>query len=155
MRLLFAKNNGVLLPASREARVFVGTLKKDEGAGMDLQVVSDIGFHKKLIALLELAFEHWEPNDDRRIDGISLRKDFEQFRKKVMVLAGYYDEYWNAAGEVRLDARSISFEKCDNLKRAQLYRAVLEVVWTRILQPTGYRSRDHAEAVAAAFMEFE
>lgn len=155
MRLLFAKHNGVLIPVTREARVFVAKLKKDEGAGMDLRVVNNLSFHKKLIALLELAYSVWQPNKDMRIDGIAVRQDFIQFRKKVMVLAGHYDAWYSASGDVAFEAKSISFAECDDLDRARLYKAVLEVVWERILQPGGYRSREEVEAVAAQLMDFE
>lgn len=156
MRLLFAKHpGGLLMPVSREARVFVGSLKKDEGAGLNVKVVNNIQFHKKLIALLELAFHHWEPNVDFRIDGVSVRQDFIQFRKKVMVLAGHYREWYDAEGNVTLDPLSISFAECDELERIRLYKAVMEVVWARILQPIGYPSKEHAEVTAAMFMDFE
>ena len=134
---------------------FVESLKAGTGAALDFKRARNVGFHRKLFALLNLAFAVWQPNDDLRIDGVSVRKDFESFRKMVLILAGHADASYGLDGAVHFEARSISFGRCNELEFTTVYKSVLDVVWERILQHGRYRSIAEMESVAARLLGFD
>jgi hypothetical protein len=154
-RLWFEKHNGVLLPVDHASIQFLATLKKGHGVALDVKAARNVKFHRKLFALLNLAFEVWQPNEDLRFDGISVRKDFESFRKMVLILAGHADVSYGLDGAVHFEARSISFAQCDELSFAPVYKAVLDVVWERILKFGRYRSLAEVESVASRLLGFD
>lgn len=109
-------------------------------------------FHRKFFALLNLAYEYWEPGEIDSKYG-KPEKNFERFRKDLTILAGYYDTVINIKGEVRVEAKSISFASMDNDEFEKLYNAVLDVVLKRIpvLSEMG---REKVKELTEKFMEF-
>lgn len=89
--------------------------------------------HKKFFALLNLAFEGWEPIEQQH-NGIPAQKSFERFRKDVICQAGYYDVVANLKGEVRAEAKSIAFGSMDELEFDKLYNDVVNVILKHVLQ---------------------
>ena len=154
-KLFFEKHNGVLLPVEHDSIAFVESLKAGTGCAMDFKRARNVPFHRKMFALLNLAFQIWQPNDDLRIDGVSVRKDFVSFRKMVLVLAGHADASYGLDGSVHFEARSISFGSCNELDFTAVYKRVLDVVWERILQHGRYRSVAEMESVAARLLGFD
>lgn len=156
MQAVFAKvPGGLLMPVCTDAKRFLAALSRDEGVLVEASKVTDLRLHRKLFALLELAFDAWEPNDDLVVIGESRRKDFNQFREGVLVLAGHCDASYTGAGVVRLKARSISLLECDGYEFERIYRAVLDVVWTRVLKYVRYTSPAAAERVIEELLTYE
>ena len=57
--------------------------------------------HKKFFALLNIAFEAWEPAEICSKYGVP-QKNFNQFRKDVTILSGYYELYNRLDGTFRV-----------------------------------------------------
>lgn len=89
-------------------------------------------FLKKYYALLNLAFDAWEP--DAEYKGERVAKNFEQFRNDCTVLAGFYDATVTLGGQVRMVAKSISFGKMEESEFDKLYNATVNVILARILK---------------------
>lgn len=89
------------------------------------------GFHRKFFALLNLAFEYWEPGEIDSKYG-KPEKNFDQFRKDVIILAGFYKSVIRLDGSVRIEPESISFGSMDQDTFERLYNAVLMVCMERI-----------------------
>ncbi len=125
-----------------------------QGIRFSVKKVRNVLFHRKFFALLGLAFDAWEPDTDVRVDGMSIRKDREGFRKNVLVLAGFCDAHYDLNGGVSFAPHSISFASMDEVRFAQLYQAVLDVVWTRILRHCRYKNQQELENVVLRLMQF-
>lgn len=156
MQAVFAKvPGGLLMPACTDAKRFIASLSRDEGVLVEVSKVTDMRLHRKLFALLELAFDAWEPNDDLLVLGESRRKDFNHFRSGILILAGHCDAQYSSSGVVRLNARSISLSECAGHEFELVYRAVLDVVWSRVLKYVRYTSPAQAERVIDELLTYE
>lgn len=110
-------------------------------------------FHRKFFALLNLAFEAWEPDRVRQqYKGLPVQKNFERFRSDVTIAAGYFDQTFDLDGNMKLEAKSIKFASMDDADFEMLYSAVVDVVLGKIL--TTYKDRAELDDVVAQVMRF-
>lgn len=126
----------------RHAKHNVGSLVTGE-----MRQSRNLQFHRKLMALMQLAFEQWEPPTNETYKGEPVGKSFDRFRKDVTILAGYHTATFNIRGELRLEAQSISFANMDEGTFAQLYDKVLDVLMARVLAGKGYTKADVEDLV--------
>ena len=70
-------------------------------------------------------------------------------------MAGFYESYVNFKGEVRLEAKSLSFDKMNEEEFAQVYKGFLDVVWTRILKSKGYETPEKIDAYVNELLRYE
>jgi len=130
--LKLIKSHGVLLAADDETAdriahylsgdLLIGTFRK----------VRNPKFHRKFFALLDVAYESWEPEPLASEFGAP-QKNRELFREQVTILAGHYESSFSLDGSVRLRAKSISFAAMDDVAFGELYSAVADVILQKIL----------------------
>lgn len=125
--------SGALVPIDPQAVEFITKLKLGAGVTASIKKHRNPAFHRKLFALLNIAFDSWEP-EQKEYKGMRVLKNFDQFRNDVTVLSGYYETSINLKGEVRLTAKSISFSNMDDDEFADLYSKVIDVILSRILK---------------------
>lgn len=89
-------------------------------------------FHKKFFAMLKVGFDAWEPPELEH-KGLPVQKNFDRFRKDCTIAAGFYDPVANLRGEVRAEARSISFASMTQEDFEKVYSAVVDVLLERVL----------------------
>jgi hypothetical protein len=90
------------------------------------------GFHKKFFAMLKAGFDAWEP-PEAEYRGLPVEKNFDRFRRDCIIAAGWYDTVVNIKGEVRAEAKSMSFAAMSEDEFRQLYDAVAELLLKHIL----------------------
>ena len=86
----------------------------------------NIAFHRKFFALLNMAYDLWDPGEINSKYGTP-KKNFTMFRKDTTILAGYYHTVIRLDGSVRIEADSISFSKMDDKTFGELYSNVIDV----------------------------
>lgn len=156
MQAYFVKGpGGCLIPVGPEAEQLVASMPAGGGMWADVETIQHPKLLRKLFKLFELAFDAWEPVEQLVTRGESGRKDFAQFRKDVLILAGHCRRYVNAAEEVRLEAKSLSPAKCEGVELQGIYTKVLDVVWSRILRNARYASPVEVEHVIEKLITFE
>jgi hypothetical protein len=123
-----------------------------EGAGFQATVkqYNHPGFHRKLFALLQHAYDVWEPRDVR-YRGEPVRKNFEAFRRDVTIMAGFGDVYVDLEGRLCPIARSLDFGRMNQTQREALFSALVDVVLTRILTNYTRADLDNVLAQTLAF----
>lgn len=131
-QIVLTKGIHGLVPVDQSGAEFLSKLKLGQGVTVTVKRARNVGFHRKLFALLNLAFDAWEPVGNT-YKGQHVSKNFEQFRNDVTVLAGYYDTAITLKGDTRLTAKSISFANMSQEEFEALYSAVVDVVLQRIL----------------------
>jgi hypothetical protein len=146
---------GALIPASEEAGELLRKLKSGAPVFVEIKRIRNHGFHKKMFALFKLAFDVWEPETPMDYKGQPVAKDFDRFRRDITILAGFFKAVYNARGEVRLEAESLSFASMTEERFAEVYRAVLTTVWNRVLQNAGYASKEEVDRVLDELLRFE
>lgn len=133
MNLAFTKTVGnALFPADQSTAEAVSKAKLGTVWRGDFKKARNPLFHRKYFALLNLAFDYWNP-DLPEIHGIRAEKSFEQFRKDVTILAGYYSVETRLDGTARVNAKSISFAQMDEAEFENLYSATIDVILRKVM----------------------
>lgn len=153
--MLVKTPGGALAPVDAEAREMVDKLKLGQGIQASVRRARNVRFHRKGMALFRLAYDVWEPLTPLEYKGLPVAKDFERFRKDMTILAGFYKAVYNARGEVRLEAESLSFASMAEDRFEKVFRAVLNVVWNRVLRNAGYETEAEVERVVDELMRFD
>ena len=98
------------LPNSQPVRVKVTRMRNPQ-------------FHRKFFALLNYLFDIWEPEEENHVGD----KNFDRFRKDIVILAGFYERYIRLDGTTRIEPKSSSFANMDEDEFEQLYEKVIDV----------------------------
>lgn len=120
-----------LQPASEGDAVLLTKIKTGETVKLKLTRVRNVQFHRKFFALLNFGFDYWQP-EPMEIEGIVAEKNFERFRKDVIVLAGFYEPNYRLNGDVRFEAKSISFGSMSEDEFEKLYSACVDVILNKV-----------------------
>jgi len=129
----------ILIPADAEAVEAVTKFKLGRPFRAIVKMVRQYKFHQKYFTLLDFAFDLWEP-EIPTYKGQIVQKEKEEFRKNIIILAGYYKVVFDVNGNLKLRARSISFAKMDQDEFEKLYSATVNVILEKIL--TNYTKDD-------------
>jgi hypothetical protein len=150
--IVLMKAGQALVPYDEAAATFIQKMKLGELAHADYKRVRNYKFHKKYFKLIEFAFDQWEPQEGLTYQGQVVAKNKERFRKDVAILAGFFETTVNLKGQVRLEAKSISFSQMDEIEFEALYSKTIDVVLQRIL--TKYTRAD-IDAVIEELLRFD
>ena len=131
MKLALSKVPNGLIPADPQSQELTDGLKVGEVIHSDFRKMRNPAFHRKFFALLNMAFDMWEPGEVDSKYGVP-EKNFDRFREDVTILAGFFSVVVRLDGTTRIEAKSISFAKMDDMEFAQLYNAVINVLLKRI-----------------------
>jgi hypothetical protein len=126
------------------------SMKLGEIIQIDFKRPRNIMRHRKFFALLNLAYEGWEIPEST-YNGMPANKNFERFRKDIICQAGYYDVVANLKGEVRAEAKSISFGGMEEDEFNKLYNDVVNVILKHVLN--NY-TRDDLDSVIEQIVSF-
>ena len=142
--------NGTLSPIDQVGMDYIAKMKLGAGVTATVKKHRNPAFHRKFFALLNIAFESWEPGVKEH-KGLQVQKNFDRFRKDITIAAGFYDVVVNLKGEVRAEAKSIKFSKMEDDEFADLYSKTIDVILSRIL--TNY-TRDDLDNVIENVLRF-
>lgn len=155
MKCIFEKASGdVLIPVDENGKKLVAAVALGEGFSVEIKKARNIKFHRLFFALLNFAFEMWDPPESREFRGQKIQKNFDRFREEVLILAGHYEPTYSLDGSLKLEAKSIAFANCDEHEFKTVYSAVLDVVWERIFRQAHFRSKDEVEGVVAQLLAY-
>lgn len=122
---------GALVPADSQSAEYLKKQKVGQGFKASVTRARNIKFHRKFFALLNYAFDKWEPVE-KTYKGKPVEKNFSQFRADITILAGYYETAIRMDGTVRVTPKSIAFHNMDEDEFSELYSAVIDVLLQRI-----------------------
>lgn len=87
-------------------------------------------FHRKAFAFLNFCFHYWRGDRAFLCDAAQ----FDEFRKEITVVAGYYDEVWSITGELTVVAKSLSYQSMEQEQFEQLYSAWIDAAMLHIFK---------------------
>lgn len=103
-------------------------------------------YHRKFFSMLNFAFESWEPDRVRKTyKGQPVAKNFDRFRRDIVIQAGFYDQTFDIDGNMKLEAHSISFANMDDEQFDAVYSACVDVILSKVL--TTYNGRAEFDSV--------
>lgn len=112
---------GVLLPATYLEAEKLIRFKTGEMYTVEIKLSRNAAFHRKVFAFFNFCFEYWKGENGFQCE----QKQFDVFRDHLTVLAGFYDSYHGIGGNVRIEAKSISYAKMSQEEFEKLYTALI------------------------------
>jgi hypothetical protein len=142
---------GSLAPATDEDAEALRKIKTGAAVRVEVKQIRNYKFLQKWFTLAKFAFDIWsERMPAIEYKGQPVRPSFDRFRKDLIILTGHYDATYNARGEVRLEAKSISFASMSEDEFEKLYSETINVILLKILNGSGMTEeqlRSHVEEV--------
>ena len=131
MKINFIKQpGGTLIPANDMESDKMTRFKTGELYEVDIKLTRNPGFHKKMFLFFNFCFNYWA-SDKEFIDESG---QFDNFRKELTIMAGYYDEYYNIHGDVRVEARSLSYASMKPEVFESCYKALITAAMTNLFK---------------------
>ena len=127
--IFLRKIQGVLVPDSESDVEKLASIASGETIRADIKRPRNIGYHKKYFALLDVLFDIFQPDEQEErlwYKGIQPIKNRERFRKDIAISTGFYEMVYTLKGEVRAEAKSISFAAMDDVEFAALFSRTID-----------------------------
>lgn len=110
-------------------------------------------FHRLVLGLIRYCFDLWEPEPLLHA-GMAVERSFEAFRAELLILAGHYRAIYRVDGSVRLEPKSISFARCDEIEFRRVFGNLINVALRHLPRLAGM-SPEALEAAAQRVLAFE
>jgi len=150
MDILLKKIDNALYPIDAEGAQWLFQCKNGQVVKAKVSKPRNIQFHRKFFALLNHAYESYEPIVEYK--GEIIEKNFDYFREQIQILAGYCYPVFNLKGELRLKSKSISFGSMSAEDFEKLYSAAINVILQNVL--TNY-TEDDLDRVIEDILRFD
>jgi hypothetical protein len=151
--IMIRLHSGGLIPATDEDAEALRKIKAGTAVRVEVRQIRNYKFLQKWFTLAKYAFDIWsETVPPQEYKGHPVRPSFDRFRKDLIILSGRFDATYNARGEVRLEAKSISFASMSEDDFERLYSETISVVLGKILggtRMTEDQLRNHVDNVLA------
>lgn len=131
MEVILQKTFKGFMPADPKSEEWASKIKIGDTVHGNFKKFRNVGFHRKYFALLNIAFDHWQPGEINSKYGTP-EKNFERFRKDLAILAGFYDVVIRLDGSTRVEAQSISFANMDQDTFEKLYSKTIDVLLKQV-----------------------
>ncbi len=135
--VMIRQPGGALVPATDEDAEALRKIKAGAAVRVEVKQIRNYKFLQKFFCLAKYAFDIWsETIPQKEYKGQPVKPDFDRFRRDLIILTGRFDATYNARGEVRLEAKSISFGSMGEDEFEKLYSDTIDVVLQKILTGT-------------------
>jgi hypothetical protein len=141
---------GVLAPVDQAGINYLSKMKLGAGVKVSVTKHNNVAFHRKMFALLGLAFDAWD-SPAVEYKGEPVAKNIDQFREDITILSGFYTTSVRLDGSIRFSAKSWSFEKMGDEEKERLFNAIINTVLAKVL--TNY-TRDDLDNVLEQLLRF-
>lgn len=140
--------SGLFAPYGEEAQAECAKVKVGQLLQGKFTRMRNYEFHKKFFALMQLGFDMWsETATPLEYGGVPVLPQLNNFRKDITILAGFYNAYYNLKGEVRLEAKSISFGSMDQEEFEKLFSSCIDVILRKCFEGTAMTEKQLRERV--------
>lgn len=149
--IMIRQPGGALHPATDEDADALRKVKAGTAVRVEVKQIQNYKFRRKWFSLARYAFDIWEETmPPMEYKGQPVMPEFDRFRKELTILCGYFYPIYNVRGEVRVEAKSISFAGMDDETFEKLYSKTIDVILAKILGGTGMTEdqlRNHVDNV--------
>jgi len=90
---------GALVPCDPQAAEFIQKLKVGAGVRAKVSKARNTFFHRKFFALLNHAFDAWEPVQ-KEYKGVAIQKNFDQFENSLFPASAGYSKVRSELGDI-------------------------------------------------------
>jgi hypothetical protein len=151
VKLRLRKNRfGLLEPFGDDDAETIKKFPQGEMLNCEVKRIRNERFFKKWWVLVKYAYDMWEPDNKNIFNPV---KNFEQFRKDIIVLAGFRNVVYSLNGDgFMLQPKSISWAEMDEQEFEELYNTTVNVIIQHVL--TNYTGEDVDRTVDNIIMGF-
>jgi len=143
MDILLKKANGALYPADDESGKYLFQCKEGVILKASISKPRNIQFHRKYWALINYAYDCWNPEIPEKWQGVEIEKNRDTFRKNIQIMAGYGFPVVNLKNEIRYESKSISFGSMSEEEFDKLYNAAINVLLKMVFKNYTRGDIDH------------
>lgn len=97
---------------------------------VDIKLPRNQPFHGKVFAFFKFCFDHWAGGHEFQDESLQ----FDEFRKELTKLAGFYDQVFDLQGNFTIVAKSLSFTSMDQEEFEQCYNALIQAAMSNIFR---------------------
>lgn len=129
---------GTLVADNDETAAFLQKKKVGAVLSGDFTEPRNYKFHRKIMALFKCCFDHFTELHDWNVQyrGMKVEPSFEMFRKQLTILAGHYDASYDIKGNVRMEAKSLSFASCTEEEAEKIFSDVITAALKHVYKAT-------------------
>lgn len=126
---------GVFSPVNEIDIERLHRFKNGETYTADIKLTRNPKFHRKVMAFFGFCFSHWCA-DRAGLGSADETTQFNRFRKDLTILAGFYDTVTNIRGEVRAEAKSLSYAQMEQEEFERCYSALINAAIKHVFAGT-------------------
>ena len=152
---LIKSPGGLLRPANQTDAEILEKIANGRLINAELTQPRNPAFLRKFFVMLNFFFELWEISEDLNYNGIKPEKNFDQFRKDVLISAGFRELVVNIKGECRYVAKSISFANMEETEFGEVYRLVFNTCWRYVMGRMSNYTPEQAENTINQMISFD
>ena len=135
MEIMLIKSvSGVLIPMGDEEAESIRRIRSGSVVKCNITEMRNGAFFRRWWSLAKLAFDmssdRMQPREHK---GRQVLPCFDEFRKDLIILSGYYDVVYKYDGSFRLKAKSLKWSQMSEDEFAKLYSATIDAVLQKIL----------------------
>jgi hypothetical protein len=152
--IFLRKVQGVLIPDSEGDADKLAAIANGETIRADIKRPRNIKFHRKYFALLDVLYDLFQPDEQEErlwYKGIQPIKNRERFRYDIAIATGFYEMVYTLKGEVRAEAKSISFANMEQDVFDSLFSKTIDYGLLRIAKG---KTREELENWTNAILDF-
>jgi hypothetical protein len=126
--LLMKTPQGSLVPLDTDEAGKLKRFKVGASISAEVKAIRNGQFHRKMFALLRFCYEHFEEmrRGTRQWRDMPVMTSFDRFREELIIMAGYYTPVFNIKGEVKVNAKSLSYANCEPEEFERIYSDVID-----------------------------
>ncbi|WP_230580041.1 DUF1367 family protein, partial [Xenorhabdus bovienii] len=124
---------GVFVPAFEHDLPRLTKFKNGEMYTANIKLTRHPAFHRKMFAFFKFCFEHWSA-DKAGLDCMDEYSQFTRFRKDLTILAGFYEQTFRLNGELRTEAKSLSYGEMEPDEFERCYNAMINAAMKHIFR---------------------
>lgn len=119
--------DGSLRPSTEDDAEKLRTFKVGQGVRVKLTKARNYKFLQKTMVLFQCAFDYFCEHGINAMTyrGQTVTASKERFRKDLTILAGHYTATYDIRGNVRLEAKSLSYANCSEEEAQAIYQSVI------------------------------
>jgi hypothetical protein len=152
---LIKSPGGLLRPANQVDADLLSKITNGRLLNAEITQPRNPAFLRKFFVMLGFFFELWEIPEELEYNGIKPEKNFDQFRKDILIAAGFRELVVNIKGECRYVAKSISFGAMDDTEFSEVYKLVFSVCWKYVMGRIGNYTPEQAENTINQMMSYD
>jgi hypothetical protein len=150
--MLLKSPSGSLVPMGEDEAESLKRIKSGSVVRCQISEMRNGKFFRKFWALAKLAFDlSSERMQPRQHKGVDVLPCFDEFRKDLVILAGYYEATYKFDGTLRLKAKSLKWSEMTEETFAAMYSACIDAVLQKILPGMDGEELDRAVEQTLAY----